>query len=302
MQILKTIEELKAWRDEAARPVGLVPTMGYLHEGHASLVRQARQECAAGVASIFVNPAQFGPGEDFNRYPRNLEGDLKLLENLGIDAAWVPSTNEIYPDGFQTSIEVRGATARLEGASRPGHFQGVATIVAKLMNLANPDKLYLGQKDAQQVVVLQRMVKDLNFPVEVVVCPTIREPDGLAMSSRNSYLNASERAAAVIVYHALEAARNAYYKGERDADHLKAVMATTIHGEPQAKTDYISIADPLTLGELSEVGADALFSLAVRINKTRLIDNFLLINGRWETGIIAHNEPKEVKQPHVTLH
>jgi len=250
--------------------------MGYLHEGHLSLVRRARQECESVVVSIFVNPAQFGPGEDLARYPRDLERDLHLLEPLGVDLLWAPTEEVMYPPGFQTWVEVEGLTRPLEGAARPGHFRGVTTVVAKLFNAVQPQVAYFGQKDAQQATVIRRMTQDLNFPIEIVVCPTVREADGLAMSSRNVYLDPQQRRAATVLYRALSAARAAYDGGERQAERLRQVMRQVLASEPLAQVQYVSCADYETLEELEQVRGRALLSLAVFIGKTRLIDNFVL--------------------------
>jgi pantoate--beta-alanine ligase len=281
MQVFRTISELRAAR-EALPPgarVGLVPTMGYLHAGHLSLVAQARRECDVVVVSIFVNPTQFGPNEDLSRYPRDEARDLALLEPEGVDWVFAPAASEIYPPGFQTAVEVREVTRVLEGAARPGHFSGVATVVAKLFNLAQPHSAYFGQKDAQQVVVIRRMARDLNFPVRIVTGATVREPDGLALSSRNVYLDRAERQAALVLSRALAAARTRWEAGERDGAALRAVMQATLAAEPLAHPDYVSVADPETLQELdlTPPGQAALASLAVRIGRgTRLIDNTLL--------------------------
>ena len=280
MQTFQTLAELRAAR--AAVPpgqtVGLVPTMGYLHEGHLALVAAARAANDVVAVSIFVNPAQFGPNEDFSRYPRDEARDLALLDAAGADWVFLPSAAEVYPPGYQTYIEVRDVTTRLEGAVRPGHFAGVATVVAKLFNLVQPTQAYFGQKDAQQVVVLRRMVRDLNFPLELVVRPTEREPDGLARSSRNVYLTPEERQAALCLSRALRAAQDQWQAGVRDGDTLRAAMQAVLAAEPLARPDYVSVADPDTLEELQAIGPDqgALASLAVRIGKTRLIDNVLL--------------------------
>jgi pantoate--beta-alanine ligase len=226
--------------------------------------------------SIFVNPTQFGPGEDLNRYPRDLDRDLKLLEELGVDVVWAPPPEEVYPPGFQTWVTVEQVSAPLEGKHRPGHFRGVATVVAKLFNAFTPDRAYFGQKDAQQVVVIRQMARDLNFPLEIVVCPTVREPDGLALSSRNVYLSPAERQAATVLFRALTRARGAVEEGERDADALRAILSSTVAGEPLAREEYVSAADPETLDELTQVEAGVLLSLAVRVGKTRLIDNVVL--------------------------
>jgi pantoate--beta-alanine ligase len=276
MMIVSTLEELRSARLILDEPVGLVPTMGYLHEGHLSLVRRAAQECASVVVSIFVNPTQFGPSEDLSAYPRDMERDLRLLEPLGVNLVWTPSPEIMYPDGYQTWVEVEALTGFLEGAQRPGHFRGVTTVVAKLFNGVLPAKAYFGQKDAQQVAVIRRMARDLNFPLEVVVCPTVREPDGLAMSSRNAYLNPKQRQAATVLYRALGAARDAYQAGEHDAEKLRTIMRETIAAEPLAEIQYVSCADYDTLEELETVSSKALLSMAVFVGKTRLIDNMVL--------------------------
>jgi pantoate--beta-alanine ligase len=261
--------------------------MGFLHEGHLALVRRARAECASIGVSIFVNPAQFGPQEDLARYPRNLERDLSLLEPAGADIVWAPEAGEMYPAGYQTYISLEEISQPLEGAVRPGHFRGVATIVAKLFNAFTPDRAYFGQKDAQQAAVIRQMARDLNFPLEIIVCPTVRESDGLAMSSRNTYLQPEERRASVVLYRSLTAAQAAYRSGERDADKMRAVMRECLAAEPRAQTEYVSVADPDTLRELDHIEQNGLFSLAVRIGKTRLIDNFVLRDGKWEMGVLV---------------
>jgi pantoate--beta-alanine ligase len=271
-----SLAELREIRRSMGGEFGLVPTMGALHFGHAALVGRARLECQHVGVSIFVNPAQFSLGEDLANYPRDLQKDLELLDSLGVDVVWTPTKDSIYPSGFQTWITVEEMSAPLEGKCRPGHFRGVATIVAKLFNAFMPDRAYFGQKDAQQVAVLKRMALDLNFPIELVICPTVREPDGLAMSSRNAYLNAKERLAATVLYRALSVAREKYDQGERDAEALRASMQMVIGSEPLASIQYISAADPETLCELQQIGKGALLSLAVQIGKARLIDNFLL--------------------------
>jgi pantoate--beta-alanine ligase len=250
--------------------------MGYLHEGHLSLVRTAKEQCTSVVVSIFVNPTQFGPNEDLSRYPRDLERDLALLEPLGVDLVWTPTPGVMYPEGYQTWVEVEGLTRRLEGEMRPGHFRGVTTVVAKLFNAIQPDRAYFGQKDAQQAAVIRRMVKDLDFPLDVIVCPTVREPDGLAMSSRNKYLQGRDRQAALVLFRALTAARAAYAAGERNAEQLRTLMRETIAAEPRAQMQYVSCADYDTLEELETVQGKTLLSMAVLIGKTRLIDNFVL--------------------------
>lgn len=276
MMIAASLEELRSARRLLDEPVGFVPTMGYLHEGHLSLARRARQECRSVVVSIFVNPTQFGPNEDLSKYPRDLERDLRLLEPVGVDLVWTPAPEAMYPPGFQTWVEVEGLTRPLEGAARPGHFRGVTTVVAKLFNAVQPQAAYFGQKDAQQAAVIRRMTRDLDFPIEVVVCPTVREADGLAMSSRNAYLNAEERKAATVLFRALSAAKDAFEKGERSAGRLRQVMTEIINAEPLAKLQYVSCADYDTLEELETITRKALLSMAVFIGKTRLIDNFVL--------------------------
>jgi pantoate--beta-alanine ligase len=258
--------------------VGFVPTMGYLHAGHISLVRMARRENSVAAVSIFVNPTQFGPNEDFTRYPRDPEHDLSMLKEADTDWVFAPAVEEIYPQGFSTYLDVREVTARLEGEMRPGHFLGVATVVAKLFNITQPTRAYFGQKDAQQVAVIRKMVADLAFPLQIVVGQTMREPDGLAMSSRNVYLDPEERKAALCLYNALSAAKALWNTGERRGTPLREAMQKVLSAEPMARPDYVSVADPLTLQELDDSGAakEALASLAVRIGKTRLIDNFVL--------------------------
>ncbi|GAB4527709.1 MAG: pantoate--beta-alanine ligase [Anaerolineales bacterium] len=279
MNTLTLIPELRAARARLPEPVGFVPTMGYLHEGHLSLVRRARAECASVVVSIFVNPTQFGPNEDLDAYPRNLERDLSLLQAEGVDLVWTPTPEVMYPPGYQTWVNVEEVTQPLEGAQRPGHFRGVTTVVAKLFNAVQPQRAYFGQKDAQQAAVIRQMVRDLNFPLEVIVCPIVREPDGLAMSSRNVYLNPQERQAATVLYRALTAAAAAFEAGERDADRLRTLMAETIDAEPLARRQYVSCAHPDTLEELHGPIQRALLSMAVFVGKTRLIDN-LVLEGR----------------------
>jgi pantoate--beta-alanine ligase len=256
--------------------MGLVPTMGYLHEGHLSLVRRAREECDHVVVSIFVNPTQFGPREDLSKYPRDLDRDLSLLEPLGVDLVWMPTAESMYPPGYQTWVEVEGITRPLEGSMRPGHFRGVTTVVAKLFNAVQPHKAYFGQKDAQQAAVIRQMTRDLNFPIEIVVCPIVREPDGLAMSSRNVYLDPEQRKAATVLSRSLRAAKEAYEKGERDAEKLRGKMKEVLAGEPLADVQYVSCADYDTLEELETVTGKALLSMAVFMGKTRLIDNVVL--------------------------
>jgi pantoate--beta-alanine ligase len=277
MQTVTTLPELWAARKTFTGTVGLVPTMGFLHDGHLSLVRRAKAECDHVVASIFVNPTQFGPSEDLDAYPRDLPHDLALLEDAGVDLVWTPTPEVMYPDGYQTWVQVEEVTQPLEGGMRPGHFRGVTTVVAKLFTGVQPDKAFFGQKDAQQVVVIKQMTRDLNFPIEIVVCPIQREPDGLALSSRNTYLDAAQREAATVLSRSLNAAKAAYESGERDADKLRAIVSEMIAAEPLAELQYVSCAHPATLTELDTVGADgALLSMAVYVGKTRLIDNFVL--------------------------
>jgi len=279
MKTLTTLPELWQARADLPEPVGFVPTMGYLHEGHLSLVRRARAECASVVVSIFVNPTQFGPNEDLDSYPRDLPRDLALLEAEGVDLVWTPTPEVMYPPGYQTWVTVDEITQVLEGARRPGHFRGVTTVVAKLFHGVQPQKAYFGQKDAQQARVIQQMVRDLNFPIEIVVCPIVREPDGLAMSSRNVYLNPDERRAATVLYRGLSAAKAAFEAGERDADRLRQIVADMVNAEPLAELQYVSCADPDTLQELHGPVERALLSMAVFVGRTRLIDNFLLGTG-----------------------
>ena len=276
MQTVTTLPELRVARQLLPGPVGFVPTMGYLHAGHISLAQRARSECASVAASIFVNPTQFGPNEDLAKYPRDLPRDLALLAAAGVDLVWTPTPEGMYPPGYQTWVEVAGLTKGLEGEIRSGHFRGVATIVSKLFNAVEPDKAYFGQKDAQQAAVIRQMVKDLDFPIEIVVCPIVREADGLAMSSRNVYLSPAERQAATVLFRGLSAAKSAYASGERKAEKLRALVRDVVAVEPLARLQYISCADYDTLEELETVKGKALLSMAVYMGKTRLIDNFVL--------------------------
>ncbi len=270
------IEEARGWRRAQAGDVGFVPTMGYLHAGHASLVERARRESAAVAASVFVNPTQFGPHEDLSRYPRDLERDRRLLEERGCDLLFAPAPETMYPAGFATAVDVGPVSAPLEGQRRPGHFRGVATVVLKLLSIVQPTRAYFGQKDAQQLAVIRRMARDLDLPVEIVACPTVREADGLALSSRNSYLSPSERAAAPVLHRALRACETLWRSGERDPARLREALRVTLAAEPLAVVDYASLADPLTFAELDSPAATAFALLAVRIGATRLIDNLLL--------------------------
>lgn len=276
MQIARSVNIMQSMRLELPEPVGLVPTMGYLHRGHLSLIERARSENASVVVSIFVNPAQFGPGEDLARYPRDEKHDLELLLNSGVDIAFLPQPDTMYPDGFNTWVIVEKITQPLEGAARPGHFRGVATVCNKLFNIVRPSAAYFGQKDAQQALVIRKMVNDLNMNLKIQVSPTLREADGLAMSSRNSYLRPDERQAATILYKALCLARNLWETGTTNARYIKQRMVDLINQEKLASIDYISISDAETLEEQSEVSVPALISLAVRIGQTRLIDNIIL--------------------------
>jgi pantoate--beta-alanine ligase len=250
--------------------------MGYLHEGHLSLVSRANAENKHVIVTIFVNPTQFGANEDLSKYPRDLERDLSLLRPLGVDLVWMPTAEVMYPSGYQTWVEVDALTSPLEGAMRPGHFRGVTTVVAKFFNATQPTKAYFGQKDAQQAAVIRRMVTDLNFPLEMVICPTTREADGLAMSSRNKYLNEAERKAATVLFRSLSAAKALYEGGERNAETLREKMKAVLATEPLAQIQYVSCADYDSLAELEIITGKALLSMAVFMGKTRLIDNFVL--------------------------
>ena len=276
MEVFHSIPPARALLAASDRPLGLVPTMGCLHEGHLALVRQARADNRSVVVSIFVNPTQFGPAEDFAHYPRDMDRDLALLRHEGVDVVFAPSVEEMYPAGFGTGIVVEGITERLEGEFRPGHFRAVTTIVAKLFNVVQPDRAYFGQKDAQQLRVILKMVLDLNLAVEVCAVPTVREEDGLAMSSRNVLLSPEERAAATVLSRALREASQRYKDGERSGDRLREAMRAVLAGEPLARPDYVSVADADTLLELAQMDRPALLSLAARIGKTRLIDNLPL--------------------------
>ncbi len=276
MRVLKTIAELRAYRVSLSGTVGLVPTMGFLHEGHMSLVRRSIDDCDYTIVSIFVNPTQFSPKEDFNSYPRDTERDLSLLDEARTDAVFMPETGEMYPPGADTIVIPGKIADRLEGAARPGHFKGVATVVLKLFNLVQPNTAYFGQKDVQQVAVIERMAADLNVPVKIAVMPIIRESDGLAMSSRNSYLNAAERRTATVLYRSLRQAETMIAAGERDTELVKKEMNEMIEGEPLAAIDYVSIANPATLEEQTFIVKPVLVSLAVKIGRTRLIDNIIL--------------------------
>lgn len=271
MKIARTIAEMRDLTANSSRPLGFVATMGALHDGHLSLVRAAREQCHEVVMSIFVNPLQFGPSEDFDRYPRDEERDLKLAEREGVDIAFVPSVDEMYPGGRATSVSVSGVTDRYEGASRPGHFDGVATVVAKLFGIVGPDLAFFGQKDAQQVAVVRRMVTDLSIPVEVVGCPTIREPDGLAVSSRNAYLDDAERKAAPVIHRCLGAGRASLEDlGEPAA--AESAMLEALRGEPLVRVEYAAAVDPASFGP-PVPGGQVLLIVAATLGRTRLIDN-----------------------------
>jgi pantoate--beta-alanine ligase len=258
------------------RPVGFVPTMGALHEGHMSLVRAAMAECQPVIASIFVNPAQFGPGEDLQKYPRTFESDRKRLEEAGVSYLFAPEAGEMYPRGFRTWVDVEGLSDRLEGRVRPGHFRGVTTIVLKLLEIVQPQKAFFGRKDAQQARLIQQMARDLHLDSEIIVCPIVREPDGLAMSSRNAYLSPDERRAATVLHRALDGARVAIERGERDALRLTAAMREIITREPLAQMDYVELVDADTLEPMTRLRRTCLALLAARFGVTRLIDNLLI--------------------------
>ncbi|MFQ3535104.1 MAG: pantoate--beta-alanine ligase [Aggregatilineales bacterium] len=277
MIICESVQALREARGQSAGRLGFVPTMGYLHEGHLALVQRAQAENDYVVVSIFVNPTQFGQGEDFSTYPRDLARDLALLSAFPNLIVFTPSLEEMYPQGFQTYVSVETLSQGLEGERRPGHFRGVATVVAKLFNIVQPQRAYFGQKDAQQLAVIRQMVRDLAFPIEVIGVPTVRAADGLALSSRNSYLTPQERAAAPVLYRALCAARARWEAGERDAETLRQTMRAVLAAEPLAHVDYISVADAETLRECQGViSRAALLSMAVRIGRARLIDNLIV--------------------------
>jgi pantoate--beta-alanine ligase len=271
--VVRTRAELRAALARAPRPVGLVPTMGWLHDGHRSLMRRARSENETTVVTIFVNPRQFTEIADYTRYPRNEARDLAICEEESVDLVFAPSVEEVYPPGFDTVVSVGGISRPLEGAARPGHFDGVATVVAILFGLVGAERAYFGQKDAQQVMVIRRMAIDLALPTNVIACPTVREPDGLALSSRNAHLSAAEREAAPVLRRALLAGRAAWEAGERSGDAIREAIAVTLARESLARPDYVSVADAATLAELDRIDRPALLSLAVRFGVTRLIDN-----------------------------
>lgn len=278
MRLLTTIQDTRAaCRHARERGVlGLVPTMGALHEGHLSLVRAARAQSDAVAVSIFVNPTQFGPNEDFARYPRNLESDCALLEKEGVDLVFAPSPEEIYPGGTVTWVTVEGMSERLCGRSRPGHFRGVTTVVSKLFHIIEPEIAFFGQKDAAQVAIIRRMVRDLNVPVRIEVCPIVREPDGLALSSRNAYLNPAERKSALVLYRTLQRGKELFETGERNAGKLTAAAKQIFATEPEAKLDYFEIVDPDTLEPMPSIVKPTLAAVAAFVGRTRLIDNIIL--------------------------
>ena len=276
MQVIETVSEFRVAERSAARPLGLVPTMGYLHEGHMSLARRARADNATVSASIFVKPTQFDPNADLADYPRDMDGDLAKLEEAGVDLVFAPAPQEVYPAGFDTRVDVGEIAAKLEGASRPDHFRGVATVVCNLLTIVRPDKVYFGQKDAQQCLVIKRLNADLNLGAEVVVIPTIRDSDGLALSSRNAYLRDGDRESALTLSRSLNLAREMHQSEILNAKKISAQMRNLIESESRTSVDYISISDAETLDELDIIDRPALVSLAVRIGDVRLIDNTLL--------------------------
>jgi pantoate--beta-alanine ligase len=290
LETIHTIDWMKQVARQAraeGRPVGFVPTMGALHEGHMSLVRAAMAECQPVIASIFVNPTQFAPGEDLQKYPRTFEADRKRLEEAGVGYLFAPEAGDMYPQGFRTWVNVEGLSDRLEGRVRPGHFRGVTTVVLKLLEIVQPRKAYFGRKDAQQARLIQHMVRDLHLDAEIIVCPIVREPDGLAMSSRNAYLSPEERRAATVLHRALDGARRAIERGERDALRLTAAMREIIRGEPLAQIDYVELVDAETLEPVTRLRRTCLALLAARLGATRLIDNLLIeeINDAFRTTL-----------------
>jgi len=280
MKIIHKIKDMMSLSDDfrkQSKIIGFVPTMGYLHEGHLSLIRRAKQECDITVVSIFVNPIQFGKNEDFDRYPRDLQRDLDMMKDLNVDVVFNPSSEEMYPKGYSTFVDIESnITKTLCGKSRPGHFKGVATVVTKLFNIITPHKAYFGQKDAQQCVVIKKMVNDLNMKVDIVVCPTVREKDGLAMSSRNTYLSGRERRIAPVLYKTLQMAQRMIELGEKDSKKILKEMSKKINKYRSIKIDYISIVDPETLEDIEIISGKVLIALAVKIGKTRLIDNIII--------------------------
>ena len=273
MNIARSVEEARRLRQALPESVGLVPTMGFLHEGHLSLIRTAATANRSVIVSVFVNPTQFGPAEDYSAYPRDMERDLSLLKTEGVDLAFLPEADALYPPGYDSWVDIGELGTRLEGASRPGHFRGVATVVTKLLHITQPQRAYFGRKDAQQLAVIRQLTRDLDFGVEIVGCPIIRDPDGVAMSSRNTYLSPRQRKSATVLSRSLILATELWQGGERDAAAIRNAMEALISAEPEANLDYISIADQDTLREMTRIDRPALISLAVQIGPTRLIDN-----------------------------
>jgi pantoate--beta-alanine ligase len=269
---------MQSFRCTLEGSVGLVPTMGCLHQGHLALVKQSKNDNTCTIVSIFVNPTQFGPKEDYDKYPRDEQRDISLLDKADVDVVFIPSSHEMYPNGFDSWVEIGGVTEGLEGARREGHFRGVATVCNKLFNITIPARAYFGQKDAQQVLVIKKMADDLNMNIEIVVVPTVRESDGLAMSSRNAYLSPSERDAAVVLYKALLRAQELYDDNERSASKIIAAMTSILHSEPLAKIDYVAITDTVKLKDVDSIKSPVLVSMAVFFSKTRLIDSITLSN------------------------
>lgn len=279
VRIVEQIGDMRALVADARRDrrvIGLVPTMGALHAGHLSLMQQARKECDVVIVSIFVNPSQFGPNEDFNNYPRTWDDDLAACHSAGVDAVFYPSIDEMYPEGWGTWVEVAGITDKLCGKSRPTHFRGVATVVTKLLNIVQPDKAFFGQKDAQQVVVLKKMVRDLNMACEIVMAPIVRDPDGLAKSSRNVYLSPEQRQAALVLHQSLAKARASVLAGERDVKTIKGLVLDCIKSEPLANVDYVELYSFPALADIDKLAQDSLLAVAVKFGATRLIDNIIL--------------------------
>ena len=278
-RVIAFAAEALAWvraQQHAGKSVGLVPTMGALHAGHLSLVERSQQECDCTVASIFVNPTQFGPHEDFNKYPRPLEADLEMLAAAGVDMAFVPTVGEMYPTGFNTHVDPGALGQPWEGAFRPGHFRGMLTVVLKLFEMLPANRAYFGQKDFQQTVLVRRMVTDLNLPIEIVICPTVRDDDGLALSSRNAFLSPAQRKTALSISHGLRMAKQQFAAGQRDATKLRELVRQTIAAEPSLEIQYIAVVDPASLAELSEITDSAAILVAAKVGSTRLIDNELL--------------------------
>ena len=279
MEVIETAEEMQITSEghrRAGRKIALVPTMGFFHEGHLELMRIGRNHSDILIISIFVNPTQFGPAEDFDQYPRDPEGDLLKAREVGVDVVFMPSPEDMYPKGYQTSVQVEKVTSHLCGHSRPGHFKGVTTVVAKLFHITKPDLAVFGQKDYQQLTAISRMVMDLNMDIHILGVPTVREEDGLAMSSRNSYLSVEERKSALCLNQSLDLAVNMFKEGERSAKAVKQVIEDLIQSHPFTSVEYISLCDPVTLEETETLGEETLLALAVRVGKTRLIDNCLI--------------------------